>query len=309
MLQFEPVFGGEAAEGWEALLLALRSSMAFTPVAMLLERYPHFWNLGLEYFAVTDAAAAPEPSADRVPARSAQPLRLRRFLFRYGSEFLGLFVGLYVLLWALAGLGFVAFPAALTPLAAPLHLASSWGMYSPPPRSDHYHLFPGLLSDGSMIDLARDRNFGSWEVLPYEDIPFPNIREYYVSHRFNKYFEGISFGEEDYKRDVRLALGRWICREFWDRWRYEDPAVRLVELAVLNIQREARPPSFQLGSRSHSVMLHYRCGEAGRTAEETKADSEFFFATLNEFAKRRLSDDKSIFRQAGFESEQEKRAA
>jgi hypothetical protein len=103
---------------------------------------------------------------------------------------------------------------ALGPL---LGIDQHWGMFSPrPPDTDFWYTIEGNTTGGQHIEIWHDGGLFEWKPRPVEwEMPQP-LHKSIGNHRWFKYYEMYNQANTE---ALRLAYGRYICRE-WNK-RYE----------------------------------------------------------------------------------------
>ncbi|KAL6062625.1 HTTM domain-containing protein [Balamuthia mandrillaris] len=106
------------------------------------------------------------------------------------------------------------------PLVYTLRLDQNWNMFSPdPPDYDWWYIIEAWLVNGSTVELHRNEGMQRWQGNPLGDWSKPSpFAPTYKSHRWYKFYEQLNSHVAHDK--IRLAFGRFICRE-WNQ-RHKD---------------------------------------------------------------------------------------
>eukprot|EP01132_Coremiostelium_polycephalum_P001164 gene1164-1474_t len=147
------------------------------------------------------------------------PVVVKRSYFKEIACFLLL---IYVLNWNLAGLYQYSVPTSIRWIAPVLKIDQFWAMFSPYPSKDNgWLVYPGILSDGSEIDIFTGRNV-TYEKPELISATFP-------TQRWRKYLMNL---QSSYHQDKRLNYGKYLCRE-WNWWGRHPGPKQLVSYKIV----------------------------------------------------------------------------
>lgn len=180
---------------------------------------------------------------------SLEPPMLRSSL---ATNLFALFFLMYVFCWNLTTISSFTMPESVRPLGSLLGLKQNWSMFAPNPvRSEGWYVIPGSLRGGSQVDLMGVTHGDSglrevsWE--KPEDVASTIKNEHW-----RKYLNELR--EEDNK-DLRLHLGRYICRE-WNARHTGDE--QLVDFQI-TYMKEKTLPDYQRTTPEKVVLREHSC--------------------------------------------------
>jgi len=157
-------------------------------------------------------------------------------------------------------------------LASFLFIKQRWQMFGPnPPRSDGWLVVPGMLRDGSIIDLYRDGSPPKWEK------PRPEKMAKNVCWR--KYLINLVIFAS---MDVAENYARYSCAS-WNAGHKDAQALESVEIDVMTRPTSAQDPQPDYTKRP---VLKYDC--AGNTV--TFKASSLDYMTFNEETDKGLRE-------------------
>jgi len=90
-----------------------------------------------------------------------------------------------------------------------------WGMFAPrPPDVMWWYNIEGELHDGRKAEVSNDGALFTFEPnIPHSFDKPQSVHNSMGNHRWFKLFEN-GLNSHDYKEDLRLNFGRWLCREY-----------------------------------------------------------------------------------------------
>jgi hypothetical protein len=114
-----------------------------------------------------------------------------------------------------------------------LNLDQYWGMFSPrPPDTWFYYAMLGTLDSGEKVELWRDQQrLTRWELREASSAPPKSLVESIGNHRWFKLYETVNSENSD---PLRLALGRYICRE-WNRRHGGEERLATYEIHLIQV--------------------------------------------------------------------------
>lgn len=153
-------------------------------------------------------------------------------------------------------------PNSLNSLSWALHFPQNWGMFSPrPPDNMWWYNIKGELDNGTFVELFTNGGLHSWQIAPYEYRHKPaDMIIAFKNHRWFKFFEvGLNYHRS--ADQLRLAFGRWICREFNKRYSgtqalYKHEIILVNERVDLQKLDGSRIPSGESSLWKH--MCYYK---------------------------------------------------
>ncbi len=144
----------------------------------------------------------------------------------------------YVVVWNVYSTDKPRFGQVFTPtiqrLGHVLRLDQSWSMFMWPYRDDGWWVVPGVLEDGSTVDLLRDAGPPTWER------PTPPHRAY-PNYRWRKYMRNLWDAREVDSRQHYLYYSNYLCRT----WNRRHPPDRQVKTFDVHYVVEMTQPDFQ----------------------------------------------------------------
>lgn len=168
-------------------------------------------------------------SRDQVP--SPPTLRSSRLVNLLAALFLAL-----VFWWNLTTVTGLQVPEPLTAVVSLLRLNQRWSMFAPSPgRTSHYYVIPGELVDGTSVELSATLRGDLSIFTPANEPSRPTKSESFKDHRWEKYLSQIG---RDRNSELRLYLGRYICREWNSSY---DGAKRVRRFQIYSVSETALP--------------------------------------------------------------------
>ena len=149
----------------------------------------------------------------------------------------------------------IPYPRFFDPVYRGLHLEQYWSMFAPyPQKNDGWFVTPGLLSDGSLVNVSA-----SGIELPTADRP--ESSEQFKSYRWRKYINFIGL-----KRNSkhRKHYGAWVCRD-WNN--NHDQSQRLEAFNMYFIKEYTPPPGREARMSTHR-LFRYHCRDASLLAKK-----------------------------------------
>ncbi|KYR02175.1 hypothetical protein DLAC_00989 [Tieghemostelium lacteum] len=144
-----------------------------------------------------------------------QPVKPRSRIFGYGNNIWMAFICWFILAFNFNNFQYMSlgYRPVLNNMALVLRLDQAWGMFSPsPPKIHWWTVIHGVLVDGTPVELFKNEGIFNFEIntdVSY-DKPDPFYKSY-GNHRWLKYWEGFCRPNSEL---LRLALGRYICKQF-----------------------------------------------------------------------------------------------
>lgn len=168
---------------------------------------------------------------------------------------LNLLAGFFLVLvfwWNVSTVTTIQLPEPLANFASVLRLNQKWNMFAPSPgKTSHQYRMPGTLVGGAEVDLSGVLE-GDLRVrgprTPEEAFALGGFKD----HRWEKYLSQIG---RDENRELRLHLGRFICRE-WNGEHAGDDRVR--RFRIYSVSRTALP-DYQQSELKQRLLWSHRC--------------------------------------------------
>lgn len=208
---------GRISRNFDAILAAFENSPAYPPT------YPLrvlFRPLRKPLAKISDLVLYPLSSSARkchvASHEQTVPPKLPRKKpkVRLGDVFILLCI-VFAISWNASNLGSnLHLPYRYNWFGLTFHLDQFWGMFSPhPPKAHWYYVIQAYNDKGEEFELFRNEGIFKWEGnTPFSfDKPSP-FHTSFKNHRWYKFFE-MGFNGEGHE-NVRLAFGRWVCREY-----------------------------------------------------------------------------------------------
>lgn len=139
----------------------------------------------------------------------------------------------YVIGWNIDGLDLKqrAISSQVEPIGWFTHLDQKFNMFAPKPLTeDGWYVFPGILRDGTQIDVFS----GKTGKISYEKPEW--IAYIYKNQRWQKYLMNLWAGNF---KDYRLSYGRYLCREWND---HHDMDQHLLQFDMIFMLENTPPP-------------------------------------------------------------------
>jgi len=157
-------------------------------------------------------------------------------------------------------------PPSLYPLAWTFRIDQMWNMFSPnPPHGSFWYRIPGELLSGKKVELFDNAAFFTWipndgEKIEWNTFPADNYRNF-KSHRWFKVWENGFNQSNEY---IKLAVGRYICREYNSRYEGLD---KLATFQIWLIQSEVKL-DYSRKVVGRSMMWSHQCFENVKLMDE-----------------------------------------
>jgi len=168
---------------------------------------------------------------------------------RRGPALVGLLVAsllVYVVVWNVTALPSPWFrlPEPVRSVAYLLRLDQTWAMFAPSPlKDDGWHVIPGRLADGAVVDLFRGGAAVRW------DRP-ESVAALYPNTRWRRYMMLLPSHLE-----YAPAYARYLCR----RWNRQHLGPRRLETLEIVFVRERTLPDFRREDPRRQPLLQHAC--------------------------------------------------
>ena len=146
-------------------------------------------------------------------------------------------------------------PRFFEPLYSGLRLEQYWSMFAPyPQKKEGWFILPGLLSNGTLVNLSAD------EIQP-PTAERPESSEQFKSYRWRKYMNFLWM-----KRNARhrKPFGYWVCQDWNSR---HDWSENLEAFNMYFIEDTTMPPGKESSLKTHR-LLRYHCRNSGLLAKK-----------------------------------------
>jgi len=215
---------GEEHTKFDAVLVVLRSSLLFYPVARLFSM-PVFKNFGGFAYRILSRNQF-------LSSYSTTSFNFRRVKTRLSliGNLVAAVAVVYVFFWNLGGLNLkYGIPVKWQGVGFALGLDQNWNMFAPPGTDDGWYVIPGKLRDGTKVDLFKDGEPVDFSKPQY-------VYRTYKNTRWNKYMYNIRASWFDKKYAGYYA--RYLCAD----WNANHPKDKLLdELDILFIRATKKP--------------------------------------------------------------------
>lgn len=235
---------GKRATHWNgAVMIAAHSPLVFWTAPFL--RLPIISHIGswlYEYVSHNrKAVCIPEP----IEHKPTQAQKTGKVL----ADITVLVLLIYVIGWNIDTIGLKkpVISSKMEPIGWFTHLDQKFNMFAPTPLTeDGWYVFPGVLRDGTMIDV-----FTGITNLTYEK---PTLVAYtYNNQRWQKYM--MNLWSSDFK-DYRLGYGKYLCRE-WNNTHPEEKQLMHFDMTFM-LERTPAPDEQQAPIVPTTIWTH-RC--------------------------------------------------
>ena len=152
---------------------------------------------------------------------------------RIGSAACAFFL-LYTAAWNAASLPQTAFsmPASLKWIGELVQLEQTWDMFAPQPsQSNGWFVMPGLLADGTAVDVYRRT------VSPPERKKPRDGSAYFANYRWRKFLLTLAHKKHE---DYRFYYGRYLCQQ-WNAGRHGDERLKTFSIYFAEEKTPAVP--------------------------------------------------------------------
>ncbi len=182
-------------------------------------------------------------SPDKIPANKT-PL---------GTSAAVAFFLIFVFFWTLGELipSKLKMPKPLHNFGTFIYVDQAWKMFAPnPARLSGWLVVPGVLADGTQLDISRNGAPVSWTKPPQ--------RSMFKNERWRKYFVHFSL-----RKDKRVwnDYARYLCRS-WNA-RHTDEK-KLVSLEIVLMARQTPPECEKIGEYGKKSLLNYACRDKSK---------------------------------------------
>ena len=141
----------------------------------------------------------------------------------------------------------VTMPRPLQQVSTLVYLDQAWKMFAPnPARVSGWLVVPGVLQDGTRVDMSRRGAPVSWEK--------PRRRSLFKNERWRKYVIHFMLGKD---QRVWRDYARYLCRSWNAR---HGGGARLESLDIVLMSRRT-PPEGAPGPYTPRTLLRHRCGD------------------------------------------------
>jgi len=205
-----------------ALIQICKVSPLLWPLAVVLNRKFFFYKI-LKLMGLHSHLGHIFPKSTHFSRVRSERVQLVKEFFKYLNlvtvNVVCFFIIVFILMWNLANIGFHEYgpPSSTKFLAWTFHWDQTWSMFSPRPPNVYWsYIIQGELHNGTEVELWTHEGLFNWEPHEFSWIkPDPFWRSM-KNHRWFKYYEN-GINTHSANDQLRLHLGRYICREFNNR--------------------------------------------------------------------------------------------
>lgn len=236
--------GGQHTQ-WDAVLLLVRHSPLFWPVACVLS-FSLFHTLGTKIYTFI---ASKRGSLSQLTRLAFPYHRLELHpprVIEWGVGFLAFYM-VFINLTTLTHLPFsISDPIAI--VKNTFQLDQKWDLFAPHPRKyDGWFVVPGRLIDGTEVDVFNGRmQAPTFDGSSFEQYPYP-------TYRWRKYLQRLILEENE---DKRQYLGGYLCR-IWNE--SHQPLQHLLGLQVYFFQVNTPPPGQPQPPKEQLLIWEQSC--------------------------------------------------
>ncbi len=133
-----------------------------------------------------------------------------------------------------------------------LALDQNWGMFAPYPlKEDGWIVIPGILRDGSVVDVFRTGAGVAWEKPS-------SVFATYKDHLWGKYYENISARRNS---GYRLPYGQYLCRT-WNKGHPHEKQLMAFDIVLM---LEHTLPDYQPSKPRKVILWSHYCFDKGKS--------------------------------------------
>lgn len=155
-----------------------------------------------------------------------------------------------------------------------IHLDQLWEMFAPqPPQSTWYYVIPGLLRNGSMVDLFGNGGMFEWQGRPLSFSRPESFRSDIRRHRWIKFYDMVNHHAAA-REPLRLRFAEYICQN-WNNQHSSNPDSHLLGLAIDYLVQNQNL-DYTKGEARRSPLIYHWCWP--QLLQESGDPEEYFLA-------------------------------
>jgi hypothetical protein len=193
---------------------------------------------------------ANKSSLESLMAQTRSATTMRQLYADTTLQVLSVLLFCYCCLWTAVELRAASMPAMLEPIGPLLRIDQFWGAVAPQPmHDDGWFVMPAELANTKVVDLFRHDG----RSVSYEKPD--DVASLYTNQRWRNYYANIYLGIH---QDKRLALGRYLCRQWNTVERNRGTDYELSSFKIVYMLEETLS-DFRVRKADQLVLWEHRC--------------------------------------------------